>query len=183
MKLNAVCAAASGPEESDPMQQPAAMGQRIDDIPRGQWVRALAACAGAEVTALAERVASTYEIAHKRVPQAGLGLLQMRDGAFAEPYYLGEIPVSAAHVQLTDRSGSRFEGAAQVMADDADLAGAMAVCDAVLAHRLSGWEQVAALVEEGARRCNDETRQRAVLLQRTEVDFSELSQLENDDEY
>ena len=65
------------------------------------------------------------------MPQAGLGLMQLKDSALQEGYFLGEIPLATAHVVLTDAQQNRTEGAAQIMHSEASLARAIAIMDAV----------------------------------------------------
>jgi len=145
------------------------------DIPRAQWVRMLTAMPEADVVRLGEELAEPFTVAHKALPQAGLGLLRMEDGALADSYFLGEIPVAMAWVELRDAAGRVAEGAAQVMADSAELAVALAVCDAILANRLLGHERVARQMEAGAALRHDEDRRRRAMLLQTRVDFSLIS--------
>ena len=59
---------------------------------RRDWTRALAALPATEIKAAADTITRTHEVQDIRLPQAGLGLLTLRDGAFHEPFYLGEVP-------------------------------------------------------------------------------------------
>lgn len=111
-----------------------------------------------------------------RVPQAGLALMPFRDSVMGQPFYLGELPMSAAHVKLTDDAGQVYEGGAHVMADDSALAAAIAVCDAVLAADLDGAEEVMAMVQAGQRLSEQEAVIRAEMLTRTRVSFSLMTQ-------
>lgn len=151
------------------------------NVERKDWTRALSAHPATALHALAERLADGCEIRLTRLPQAGLGLLQLADGALREPYYLGEFPLSTCSLELTLADGRRAEGGAQLMADDAPLARSLAILDAVLAARLPGWEGVSAYVASGARlRAAEDHRRRAVLAA-TRVDFALLGG-ENGDE-
>ena len=114
------------------------------------------------------------------LPQAGLGLLTLTDGAFHESYYLGEFPLSTCRVELVLPDGRRAEGGAQVMADDAELARSLAILDATLASRLPGWEQVSTHVESGAFQRSEENRRRCAMLAATRVDFALLGNNEED---
>lgn len=135
-----------------------------------------------EVCGLAETITKTWQLRYKSLPQSGLGMMKLRDGAMNEPFYLGEIPVSSAWVELTLPDGVVVEGAAQVMTDNQDLAEAIAVCDAILANELPEHEQVIALLEQGAELIAKETQNRKHMLERTRVDFSLLDATGDDDE-
>ena len=113
------------------------------------------------------------------LPQAGLGLLKLQDGAFHEPFYLGEFPVTSAHLFVSPSEGgafeaSEYEGAALMMCDDVDFVEALAICDAILTHRLSGAEEIMQLVDEGETIRLNEAKVRSAMLVRTRVDFSLL---------
>jgi alpha-D-ribose 1-methylphosphonate 5-triphosphate synthase subunit PhnG len=71
--------------------------------------------------------------------------------------------------------GRCAKGGAQVMADDAELARALAVLDGLLAARLPGWEEAAALLDAGARLRADEDGRRRAMLAATRVDFAMLN--------
>jgi alpha-D-ribose 1-methylphosphonate 5-triphosphate synthase subunit PhnG len=152
------------------------------NVERSAWTRALTAHAAGAVKALAERLATDCEVKLTRLPQAGLGLLTVTDGAFHQPYYLGEFPVSACSVEITGPDGRRAEGGCSVMADDAELARALAILDAILVGNLPGAEQVCALVASGARLRAEEDRRRRAVLAATRVDFAMLSSAEQDDD-
>lgn len=112
------------------------------------------------------------------LPEAGLTLLPIRESVRCECFYLGEIPLSTAHCELSLPEGGAVHGAAIVMADDAEFALALAVCDGVLAHRLSGWEQVADLLEHGLAALQHEADVRHTMRERSRVRFSLLNQEE-----
>lgn len=145
-----------------------------------QWVRALTAHAPATVIQLATQLVQGWQVSYETIPQTGVSLLQLQDSVFHQPYYLGEIPLSTARVQLTIPEGERFSGGAQVMSDVPDLATSLAVCDAILANQLVGWEQVAELIELGQAIRYEEERLRGAMLAKTRVDFSLLSQEKTD---
>lgn len=149
---------------------------------RSLWVKALTAHSPITICNLAEEISKNWQIKHRSLPQNGLSLLTMQDGVFHEPYYLGEIPISQAHLSLSNEQGESYDGAAQVMTDSEDLAVALAVCDAVMAHQLSGWEKVAQSIELGMKKREEENHIRGTILAKTKVNFSLLSQEENDDE-
>lgn len=151
-------------------------------IKREEWIRALTANAPDAVLQCARDIAAAYEVQHLINPQAGLGMLKMADGAFAEPFFLGEFPASQAHIRLLDKQGVVAEGAATVMADSVDLAEALAICDAVMAYRLPGQSKVEELMAHGQQRNKFEEAKRRAMLDRTQVDFSLLNATGEDDE-
>ena len=153
-------------------------------IPRKDWLRGLTAHPAAALVELSGRLSAGWTLTYLALPQAGLGLLKLRDGAFHEPYYLGEFPIACCRVRVQLPDGATAEGAAQVMADDPALAQALAVLDAILAARLPGWQEVAALANEGASKRAEEDRRRRAMLAGTRVDFALLGATEEDeDEY
>jgi len=134
------------------------------------------------VKQLAQQITTGWELRYKALPQSGLGMLKLRDGAMQEPFYLGEIPVASAWVELTLVNGDKAEGAAQVMDDDKDLAEALAVCDAILANQLTGHDLLTELLQQGADKLAAEQRNRKQMLKRTHVDFSLLGAEEGEDD-
>lgn len=148
---------------------------------RHQWIRYLSALADEELLAWAQRVPSEWRIRPKAVPQSGLGMLKLRDGAFHEPFYLGEFPLATAWLSIRTAQGQEAEGAASVMDDRLDVAQALALADAVLSARLPGWQEVLALLEKGRALCEQTERRRKLMLKRTQVDFSLLEEAEGDD--
>jgi alpha-D-ribose 1-methylphosphonate 5-triphosphate synthase subunit PhnG len=151
-------------------------------LPRSQWVRVLSALPREEICQAARRLTSSYRVTPKILPQAGLGLLQMKDGAFEQAYYLGEFPLARAHIELSDAAGHHFQGAAQIMADDADWAEALALCDAVLAHRLEGWVELEALLNSGLEKLTESERRRHAMLAGTRVNFALMGEADGIDE-
>lgn len=152
------------------------------NLERKDWIRALTAHPAPVLNALADQLAADCEVKLTSLPQAGLGLLTLTDGAFHEPYYLGEFPLSSCSIELSLSDGRRAVGGAQVMADDADLARSLAILDAVLAARLPGWEMVSAQIDAGAMTRAEENRRRRAMLAATRVDFAMLNNAENDDD-
>lgn len=150
------------------------------NLKRRDWIRALTAHPAPVLNALADRLTTGCEVVLTSLPQAGLGLLTLTDGAFHESYFLGEFPLSTCRVELVLPDGRRAEGGAQVMADDAELARSLAILDATLASRLPGWEQVSTHVESGAFQRNEENRRRGAMLAATRVDFALLGNTEED---
>jgi alpha-D-ribose 1-methylphosphonate 5-triphosphate synthase subunit PhnG len=154
----------------------------VTNLERKHWIRALTAHPASVLNALADELASEFDVKLKSLPQAGLGLLTLTDGAFHEPYYLGEFPLSSCSVELSMADGRTAAGGAHVMADDADLARALAILDAVVAARLPGWERVSAQIDAGAAIRAEEDRRRRAMLAATRVDFAMLNNAENDDD-
>lgn len=153
----------------------------VDLPPREQWVRALTAHPPQTLIDLADTLGRPWRITYDTLPETGLTLLQLADSVFHHPYYLGELPLSTASVVLSDADGQPWPGAAQVMSDVPNLATALAVCDALLAHRLEGWPQVAELVQQGMAQRQQDLAQRGAMLAKTRVNFSLLSQEDSDD--
>lgn len=152
------------------------------NLERKDWIRALSAHPASVLNVLADELTCDCDVKLKSLPQAGLGLLQLVDGAFHEPYYLGEFPLSSCSIELSLADGRTAAGGAHVMADDADLARTLAILDAVLAARLPGWERVSSLIEAGAAIRTEENRRRRAMLAATQVDFAMLNNTENDDD-
>lgn len=148
------------------------------------WLRALRARPGKHIRTLAASLCEQggWQLRHKTLPQAGLGMLQLADNALNDRYNLGEFPFASAWLAITLPDGRTVEGAAQIMDDDLALAEALAVCDAVLRHQLPGWEAVQDELAAGLARLDAEQRERAAMLARTRVDFSLLDASDDDDD-
>jgi alpha-D-ribose 1-methylphosphonate 5-triphosphate synthase subunit PhnG len=153
-----------------------------DKHARCDWPRLWSAVPAAEVKRSAGIFSQECKVEDLILPQSGLGLLQWRDGALAENFYLGEIPMARAQVRVTDRNNHSGEGAAQLLDDRIGLVRAIAILDAVLASRLSGWERAEAMLADGARLIAELDAARRSLLINTRVDFSLLSNVEQEDE-
>lgn len=152
------------------------------NIARRDWPAALCALPAKKLKETVASLLHDFEVRDVALPQAGLGLLNMRDGAFHESYFIGEIPVARAEVILRDFAGNEVRGGAVIVDDRAQLARNIAILDAVLAGKLAGWEQAAALVQQGIalREKNDSERRKQ--LTATRVDFSLLGQEDDEDE-
>ena len=155
---------------------------KLSTLQRKDWIRALTAHPSSTLIKLAAQLASDYVVTLTSLPQAGLGLLKLTDGAFHESFYLGEFPLSTCSVQLSLADGRRASGGAQVMADDAELARALAILDGILASKLPGWEAVAEYVQSGSKQRDEEQHRRYAILNATRVDFSLLSNAEENAE-
>jgi len=156
----------------------------MKDLERRDWIRALSAHPAAEIIALAGTLTEDCELRLTRLPHAGLGLLQAKDGAFGDAYFLGEFPLAVCRVELTYRDGQRAEGGAQIMADDPELARALAILDAIFAARCAGWEQISERLQAGTLLRAEESRRRSAILAATRVNFDLLSRAgESEDAY
>jgi alpha-D-ribose 1-methylphosphonate 5-triphosphate synthase subunit PhnG len=151
-------------------------------IARCDWARALVALPPAEIKAAADLISRTHEVQDISLPQTGLGLLTLRDGAFHEPFYLGELPVARAQVVVRTHDGREASGGAVLIDDRVRLVRALAILDAILAARLPGWEAVATLTERGDALRAQQDAQRRHILARTRVDFALLGQAEEEDD-
>ena len=147
---------------------------------RSRWPVALANLPRERTLHLGRDVTERYDCRPATVPQAGLSLLTLRDSVEKEAFYLGEIPLSSSHV-LISGDGKTVEGGALIMADDAELASALALCDGVLANRLSGWEMIAEGVRDGLNALDEEARLRKTMLLRSRVNFALLNQEDGDE--
>ena len=134
-----------------------------------------------QVLGVAAAVLEGLSVMPLQPAESGLALMQWRDSVMHQPFFLGEVPISRAAVALIDAQGRRVEGGAVVMADDAAFAHALAVLDAVWAHRLPGFERVEVLATRGETVRAKLRTQRQAILKRTRVDFSLLSQADSDE--
>jgi alpha-D-ribose 1-methylphosphonate 5-triphosphate synthase subunit PhnG len=149
--------------------------------PRSQWLRAWSALPSDRLETIVKTIQSHSSIEDLTLPKSGLGLLQLRDSAMGDTYFLGEIPLCKAHVKVTNASGEWSEGAALLMDDRTGLVRAMAILDATLGGLLDHWQDALALVQEGhANRQSEESIRKASLFA-TRVDFSLLSSTEEDE--
>lgn len=114
--------------------------------------------------------------------ESGLALLQWTDAVLHQPFFLGEVPMARAALALINPLGERAEGAAVLMADDTELAEALARLDAISARRWPGAEQVDALAQSGALARARLRTERQAMLRRTRVDFALLTQADDDGE-
>lgn len=154
----------------------------MNNIPRSQWLRMWQASEPSHIKDLAKQVSATCSVTDLHIPKAGLGLLQLRDSAMGDAYFLGEIPVTKAHVRIHSPNGQVAEGAAICMDDRAGLTRAMAILDGVLAAKLPGWELVERSLQAGAVHVQADAALRRANLSATKVDFSLLSTLDEDDD-
>ncbi len=152
------------------------------NIRRHDWIRALATQSKQQITAVLNEITADWTITPVQLPQTGLAMLQLRDSAFNDPYFLGEIPLASAWVTISTEDKLEYQGAAQLMDDDREKIEALAVCDAVLAHQLPGWLALYHLVEIGMAELTKEQNLRNALLAKTRVDFALLNATVHDDD-
>jgi alpha-D-ribose 1-methylphosphonate 5-triphosphate synthase subunit PhnG len=152
------------------------------NIPRKDWAGALCALHANEVKETVAELLQNFKVRDVALPQAGLGLLSMRDGAFHESFFIGEIPVARAEVIVRTAAGDEVRGGAVIVDDRAQFARSIAILDAVLAGKLPGWEQAENLVQQGSEKRRQKDGERKKLLAATRVDFSLLGQEDDEDE-
>lgn len=152
------------------------------NIPRKDWPSALCALHANKVKEVVALLLPNFEVRDVALPQAGLGLLNMRDSAFHESYFIGEMPVARSEVILRTSSGEETRGGAVIVDDRAQFARSIAILDAILAAKLAGWEQAADLVKRGMEVRALKDKERKKLLTATRVDFSLLGQEDDEDE-
>ena len=148
-------------------------------INRTEWVSALSTQASDKLLAITTALSCDWTISPKSLPQSGLGMLKLNDSAFEEPFYLGEFPLASAWLEIKTADGTIAQGAAQVMDDRVEIAEALAICDAVLAAKLPGWEKIADLLEQGMASREATRRERKQMLASTRVDFSLLDEVDD----
>ncbi len=152
------------------------------NIPRRDWPKALACQSKQTLKALLDEWGTQWTIRPVQLTQTGLAMLQLRDSAFNDPYFLGEVPLASAWVELVTGDGERVQGAAQLLDDDSEKIELLAVCDAVLAHQLSGWQALHQLLEMGLQQLSEQQAVRNAMLAKTRVDFALLNAAEDDDD-
>lgn len=151
------------------------------NIPRNDWPRALCELNAAEIKAVAATLSRDIEVRDVVLPQAGLGLLSLTDGAFHEPFYLGEIPVARAEVILKTAEGREVQGGSVLVDDRAQLARSIAILDAILSAKLPGYDVAENLVKKGEQMRMQKISERRQMLSVTRVDFSLLEQEDDED--
>jgi alpha-D-ribose 1-methylphosphonate 5-triphosphate synthase subunit PhnG len=148
---------------------------------RNQWLRYWSALPAEQAETLATNIAGQCTVKDLTLPQSGLGLLKLPDSALNDLYFLGEVPVSHAHVEVVTDDGRRSEGGARLLDDRQSLAWALAVLDATLAARLPDHEQALDLLRAGMAKVQETERERHAMLAATRVDFSLLGDGSEDD--
>lgn len=141
----------------------------------------LTAAPRAALLALAERLRSELRCRARLPTEAGLSLLQLRDPVLRQGFFVGEVPMALASVEVEGPDGRWHAGGAASLTGSPALVEAIALLDAVLAHGLPGWPEAAELARAGHAAREGELARRAAALERTRVDFSLLSEAGNDD--
>lgn len=149
---------------------------------RSQWLRYWAAVPAEHTEALAADIAAQCTVRDVTLPQSGLGLLKLPDSALNDLYFLGEVPVSHAHVEVITSDGTRSEGGARLLDDRQSLVRALAVLDATLAARLPHHEEALELLRTGMAQVQETEAERHAMLAATRVDFSLLGDGSEDDD-
>ena len=88
-----------------------------DFPPRNRWGALLAQLPADQVRSAAAVL--MLEVVDITLPQSGLGLMHLSDSALNDGFYLGEIPVSRAHVRVKCADGRSGEGGAVLLHDRA----------------------------------------------------------------
>ena len=153
------------------MFEPHALSQRP---PRSDWLRCWTALPPARLESLAQLMSQRYRVEELQPTTSGLGLLPWRESALGETFFLGEVPLARAWVQLHSADGQRCEGAAVMMDDRAGLARALAVLDAVTAANWPGADQAEELLLLGAQALKRADAMRQALMAETRVHFSAM---------
>jgi alpha-D-ribose 1-methylphosphonate 5-triphosphate synthase subunit PhnG len=143
-------------------------------IERTKWIRALSELPSDELLDSVLEISKFWKIQPKALSHAGLGMLQLEDGALKEPFFLGEFPLASAWVEIKTPDGKTAQGAAQIMDDNVELVETLAICDAILSARLPNWERLADMLERGAEALEQKNRERKQMLASTQVNFSLL---------
>ncbi|MBA4175399.1 MAG: phosphonate C-P lyase system protein PhnG [Leptothrix sp. (in: Bacteria)] len=151
-------------------------------IERRHLVACLVAAGREPVLSTAAQLTEGLTVTPLQPAESGLALMQWRDAVQHQPFFLGEVPMARAAVALVNHRGERAEGGAVVMADDAELAQALAVLDAVFAQRWPGAEAVDALALRGAQGRDRIRAVRQAGLKRTRVDFALLAEADDESE-
>lgn len=142
---------------------------------REDWACALAAANADEVAALADRIRDRADVVPMAPPREGLMLMQARDSVAGAAFHLGEIPMARVHLRLTAPEGTA-EGGAALMSDDLALVTRLAILDAALAAELPEAPEIEALLAQGMAARAEVQARRALVLDRTKVDFQLLSE-------
>ncbi|MDZ4136874.1 MAG: phosphonate C-P lyase system protein PhnG [Paracoccaceae bacterium] len=146
---------------------------------REDWAAALIAADAGKVAALAAAITARAKATPLAPPREGLMLMQLRDSVAGKPFHLGEIPVTQVHLRLNGPEGLA-EGGAVLMSDDLPRATAIAVLDAALAADWPEAPAIEALIAEGQAARSNTNADRALVLERTKVDFKLLSEADDD---
>ncbi len=145
---------------------------------RESWTAALAAADPSRIATLADAISARGTVEALAPLREGLMLLQLRDSVAGSRFHLGEMPVAAVHLRLTE-NGHSAEGGAMLMSDDIERTTQLAILDAAL---VGGWpetDQIAELLAEGMAARAQIEAERALVLDRTRVDFQLLAEADD----
>lgn len=145
---------------------------------RESWTAALAAADPSRIAALADAISVRGTVEALAPLREGLMLLQLRDSVAGSRFHLGEMPVTTVHLRLIE-NGRSAEGGAMLMSDDIERTTQLAILDAAL---VGGWpetDQIAELLAEGMAARAQIEAERALVLDRTRVDFQLLSEADD----
>lgn len=146
------------------------------ELPRSQWIKALSQVKRQELIEQVRSSAKDWFIKPVAPPQSGLGALKLKESTMSEAFFLGEFPLSSVWIEISTPDGRVVQGAANVMHDDIEYAEALAVCDAVLAEQLDGFDEIEALLAQGLHLFEERESVRRKILSSTRVDFSLLEE-------
>lgn len=119
---------------------------------------------------MADEIKSKYEIKNIDEPNNGLVMIKMRESAKKQLFYLGEVLVTEAKVNINGNFGMGI-----IVGDDEELAQNMAVIDAAYKgglHETIKWDEL--LYEEEKNISENEKCESAKILE-TKVDFTTMN--------
>ena len=143
-------------------------------ITRNNHIKALCSAPPNQVMDLARALKPLFEVTTMALPENGLGILKLRETAGNDAFFIGEVPVSTAHVAL-QKDGQTYHGGACILSDNQDLAQSIAILDAILENELSGVVRCRELVEMGLDAIKERDTMRHTILARTKVAFNVLT--------
>lgn len=115
----------------------------------------------------AQAIADSHEVRVLKQPETCIVMLQATDSVGFTPFYLGEVLITEAVVEINGTAGYGF-----VLEDDPQRALCMAVLEAALAAGVSETETVRRLVAEEAGRIAERQRMENGLVAATRVEFA-----------
>jgi len=130
-----------------------------------------------EIDVFLNAIQDAIEVIDVELPEGGLFMIKSKDGIMEDQYYLGELSVAKAYIEVTVlSSGETFQGGSVIMSDDEQHARNIAICDALLHENSTYRDDVIKLAEIGQERLEQKARERKQLLEATKVDFSLIEQ-------
>lgn len=119
--------------------------------------------------ALAAHITERYDVKVIEEPDAGLVMVKMREGAQRSLFYLGEVTVTEAKVQISQALGLGI-----VQGDNRELAYQLAVIDAAYNAGLPETAQWAVLLERERQRIADKANHHTAAVLKTKVSFESM---------